>query len=108
MIIQFFDKASPLKLAVEKGDVDIAYRSLSPTDIDDLEGADGVNVVSGNGTEIRYLVFNTELQEGSRRAEAGDPPGGRSGHRSPVDRRQRLQRHREPLYSMIPQASSTR
>src|SRR5688572_4685293 len=64
VITQYFDNASPLKLAVENGDVDIAYRSLSPTDIEDLEGADGVNVVSGNGTEIRYLVFNTELQPG--------------------------------------------
>ena len=35
-IIQYFDKASALKLAVEQGDVDIAYRSLSPTDLEDL------------------------------------------------------------------------
>ena len=95
VIIQYFDKASPLKLAVENGDVDIAYRSLSPTDIDDLEGADGVNVVSGNGTEIRYLVFNTKLQPGDDDAQKlAIRQAVAQVDRPPVDRRQRLQRHR--------------
>jgi peptide/nickel transport system substrate-binding protein len=63
-IIQYFDKPSALKLAVEQGEVDIAYRSLSPTDIEDLRGAEGLNVLEGEGTEIRYLVFNLNLQPG--------------------------------------------
>jgi peptide/nickel transport system substrate-binding protein len=63
-IIQYFDKASALKLALEQGDVDIAYRSLSPTDISDLGNADGVQVVSGQGAEIRYMVFNLDLMPG--------------------------------------------
>ena len=36
VIIQYFDTSSPLKLAVENGEVDIAYRSLTPTEFDDL------------------------------------------------------------------------
>jgi peptide/nickel transport system substrate-binding protein len=63
-IFQYFDKPSALKLAIEQGDVDIAYRSLSPTDLDDLKSADGVNVVQGEGAEIRYLNFNLDLQPG--------------------------------------------
>ncbi len=63
-IIQYFDKASALKLALEEGSVDIAYRSLSPTDISDLESAEGVEVVSGEGAEIRYMVFNLDLMPG--------------------------------------------
>ena len=63
-IIQYFDKASALKLALEQGDVDIAYRSLSPTDIADLESAEGVEVVSGEGAEIRYMVFNLDQMPG--------------------------------------------
>jgi peptide/nickel transport system substrate-binding protein len=63
-IIQYFDKASALKLALEQGDVDIAYRSLSPTDISDLKTADGVEVVAGQGAEIRYMVFNLDLMPG--------------------------------------------
>ena len=82
VIIQYYDKSSTLKQAVEQGEVDVAYRSLSPTDIDDLEGADGVEVVDGRRVrEIRYLNFNLDLQEGTRRAEAGGPPG-----RGPADR----------------------
>lgn len=65
VIIQYYDKASTLKQAVEQGEVDVAYRSLSPTDIADLEGAEGVEVLEGPGGEIRYLNFNLDLQEGS-------------------------------------------
>lgn len=58
-IVQYFNQASALKLAIEKGDVDVAYRSLAPTDIDALrkESDKGVSIVEGNGTEIRYLVL---------------------------------------------------
>ena len=65
IIIQYYDKASTLKQAVEQGEVEVAYRSLSPTDIDDLESADGLEVITGPGSEIRYLNFNLDLQEGS-------------------------------------------
>jgi peptide/nickel transport system substrate-binding protein len=61
VIVQYFEQASALKLAVEQGDVDIAYRSLSPTDLEALKsGGNGVNVVDGAGTEIRYGVFNID------------------------------------------------
>ncbi|HKE98802.1 MAG TPA: ABC transporter substrate-binding protein [Actinomycetes bacterium] len=62
-ILQFFDRSSALKLAVEQGEVDVAYRSLTPTDIEALRGETGrgVNVVEGEGAEIRYLVFNVRL-----------------------------------------------
>jgi peptide/nickel transport system substrate-binding protein len=58
-IVQYFEQASALKLAIEQGEVDIAYRSLSPTDLEALRnGGNGVKVVDGAGTEIRYAVFN--------------------------------------------------
>lgn len=61
-IIKYFQKSSALKLAVEQGDVDIAYRNLAPTEFQALKGESGkgVKVVSGSGTEIRYLVFNVK------------------------------------------------
>src|SRR4051794_38986599 len=61
-IVQYFDQASALKLAIEQGDVDVAYRNLSPTDLEALKGeADkGIKVVDGAGTEIRYIVFNVK------------------------------------------------
>ena len=62
VIVQYFEQASALKLAIEQGDVDVAYRSLSPTDIEALgkEADKGVKVVEGAGTEIRYITFNVE------------------------------------------------
>jgi peptide/nickel transport system substrate-binding protein len=104
VIIQYFDKASALKLAVQNGDVDIAYRSLSPTDIADLEGADGVNVVSGNGTEIRYMVYNLDLQPGDndKQKEAI-----RQATAQVIDRQAIADNVYngtvQPLYSMVPQ-----
>jgi peptide/nickel transport system substrate-binding protein len=68
VLIQYFDKSSALKLAVENGEVDIAYRSLTPTEVEDLRGGEGVQVVEGNGTEIRYLVFNLSLEPGKNEA----------------------------------------
>jgi peptide/nickel transport system substrate-binding protein len=61
-LVQYFDQPSALKLAIEQGDVDIAYRNLSPTDLAALKGeADkGIKVVDGDGTEIRYIVFNVK------------------------------------------------
>jgi peptide/nickel transport system substrate-binding protein len=57
-IVSYFSEASALKLAIEGGEVDVAYRTLSPTDIESLRSADGVKVVDGAGTEIHYIVFN--------------------------------------------------
>jgi len=62
VIMRYFQKSSALKLAIEQGDVDVAYRNLAPTEFKALKGEKdkGVRVVSGNGTEIRYLVFNVD------------------------------------------------
>lgn len=73
VILSYFAESSNLKLAVQQGDIDVAYRSLSATDVDDLKGNDKVKVVDGPGGEIRYIVFNFNTQPyGATTAEA-DP-----------------------------------
>ncbi len=73
VILSYFADSSNLKLAVQQGDIDVAYRSLSATDVDDLKGNDDVKVVDGPGGEIRYIVFNFNTQPyGATTAEA-DP-----------------------------------
>ena len=57
-VLSVFADSSNLKLSVQQGDIDVAYRSLSPTDIEDLRGQDSVVVHDGPGGEIRYVVFN--------------------------------------------------
>mgnify|MGYP000185011524 CR=1 FL=1 len=69
-IIQYFSNSSALKLAVEQGNVHIAYRKLTPTDIQALRqnAGDEMRIVTGKGTVIRYLVFNLELEPGNSHA----------------------------------------
>jgi peptide/nickel transport system substrate-binding protein len=62
VILSYFAESSNLKLAVQEGDVDVAYRSLSATDVEDLSGNDKVQVIDGPGGEIRYIVFNFNTQ----------------------------------------------
>lgn len=62
VILSYFAESSNLKLAVQEGDVDVAYRSLSATDVEDLSGNDDVQIVDGPGGEIRYIVFNFNTQ----------------------------------------------
>ncbi|MGH3333942.1 MAG: ABC transporter substrate-binding protein [Nocardioidaceae bacterium] len=55
--VQYFSDPAPLKQAIESGQVDIAWRTLSPTDLNDLESKDSVKVIKGEGSEFRYWVF---------------------------------------------------
>ncbi len=63
IFVQYYNNPSPLKQAIEAGDVDIAWRTLSPTDLNDLEGKDGVQVIKGEGSEFRYWVFQLANKE---------------------------------------------
>ncbi len=60
--VKYFADSSNLKMAVQQGQVDAAYRSLTPTDISDLSKDSKVKVVKGPGGEERFLVFNYKLQ----------------------------------------------
>ena len=60
--LKYYTDASNLKLDVQEGNIDVAHRSLSATDIADLQGNDAVNVVVGPGGETRYIVFNFDTQ----------------------------------------------
>ena len=57
IFVQYFSDPAPLKQAIESQQVDVAWRTLSPTDLNDLEGAEGVQVIKGEGSEFRYWVF---------------------------------------------------
>ena len=57
VFVQYFSDTAPLKTAIETGQVDIAWRTLGPTDLNDLEQGGEVEVVRGEGSEFRYFVF---------------------------------------------------
>ncbi|TXK15076.1 peptide ABC transporter substrate-binding protein [Microbacterium saccharophilum] len=73
VILSYYGESSNLKLAVQEGDIDVAYRSLSATDVEDLKGRDSVKVVDGPGGEIRYIVFNFNTQPYGAGTSEADP-----------------------------------
>lgn len=60
IFVTYFKDPAPLKQAIQSGQVDIAWRTLSPTDLNDLEGKSGVKVIKGEGSEFRYWVFQLQ------------------------------------------------
>jgi peptide/nickel transport system substrate-binding protein len=58
LIINYYSKSSTMKLALQRGEIDMAFRDFTPTEIGSLGHASGIKVHSGNGVVIRYLVFN--------------------------------------------------
>lgn len=58
IIVKFFADSTTLRLAAESGEVDIATKTLNPTDYADLEAAGKLQVIEGPGAQIRYLCFN--------------------------------------------------
>lgn len=107
--VKYYAESSNLKLAVQEGDIDVAFRSLSATDIADLEGNKDVKVHQGPGGEIRYIVFNFHTQPyGATTAEA-DPAKALAVRQAVADLIDREEIANEvykgtytPLYSYLP------
>ncbi len=99
VFVQYFDRSSALKLAIEQGEVDVAWRSFTPTEAEDLRGAEGVQVLTGPGAEIRYMVFNLSFDPVSELAV-------RQAVAMTIDRQAIVENVYnstvEPLYSMVP------
>jgi peptide/nickel transport system substrate-binding protein len=58
VIIRYYSKSSTMKLALTKGDIDMAFRDFTPTELRSLGSTKGIKVHKGNGSNIRYLVLN--------------------------------------------------
>ena len=69
---KYYANANNLKLDIEQGNIDVANRSLSATDIDSLRKNDKVTVHEGPGGEIRYIVFNMDTMPFGAKAKDAD------------------------------------
>jgi peptide/nickel transport system substrate-binding protein len=58
LILRTYAKSSTMKLAVQRGEIDMAFQTFTPTELASLRKARGLRVHSGNGAVIRYLVLN--------------------------------------------------
>ncbi|NYE18525.1 ABC transporter substrate-binding protein [Microbacterium immunditiarum] len=110
VILQYFAESSNLKLAVQEGDVDVAYRSLSATDVEDLSGNDNVQVIDGPGGEIRYIVFNFNTQPYGATTPEADPAKALAVRQALADLVDRSEISEQvykgtytPLYSYVPE-----
>jgi peptide/nickel transport system substrate-binding protein len=60
IIIQFYSDATALRLAIEAGDIDVAFRHITATDIEDLKDNPNVKVWQGVGAAIQYMIFQED------------------------------------------------
>lgn len=108
--VKYYADASNLKLDVGNGDIDVAFRSLSATDIADLSTNDEVKVVDGPGGEIRYIVFNFDTMPFGAKTPEADPAKALAVRQAAADLIDRAAIATDvykdtftPLYSYVPQ-----
>lgn len=99
VIVQYFDKSSALKLALEEAEVDIGWRTFTPTDVLAMRENADLQVLEGQGAEIRYLNFNLSFAP-------YDEPAVRQAIAMTIDRQAIVDNVYngtvQPLYSMVP------
>lgn len=99
VVIRYFADATTMRLALENGELDVAFKSFNPSDIKDLVESENIKTVKGQGPYIRYICpvharepFNNQ---NLRQAIA-----------AAVNRPEIIQKvflgQNEPLYSQIP------
>lgn len=108
--LSYYSDQNNMKLDVQQGNIDVAYRSLSPTDIADLQEDDAVEVHEGPGGEIRYIVFNFATNPYGTDTEEADEAKARAVRQAVADLidRQAIATSvyndtYTPLYSYIPE-----
>ncbi len=61
IIIKFYPDSTSLAAAIKSGDVDMAYRQFTTSDIQSLQNTAGLKVYPSSGAFIQYLVLNQNL-----------------------------------------------
>lgn len=71
--IKYYADSNNLKLDVQQGNIDVAGRVLTATDVADLEKDSKVKVHKGPGGELRYIVFNFDTMPFGAKSADADP-----------------------------------
>jgi len=99
VVIKFYSTSTALRMALESGEIDIAWRTLSPTDIEALKGKGEFTVYEAPSSYIRYIVFNTNIPP-------LDNPLVRKALAAALNRQEIVEKvflgTAEPLYSLVP------
>lgn len=100
IIVRYFTEASQMVAALQAGDVDIAWRSVTePALLDSLAGTDGIVSAEVPGGGIRYFVMNHDM-------EPINDLNVRKAIAAIIDRDEIVDRafggNAEPIYSQVP------
>ena len=99
IVVRYFADSPTMALALQSGEIDAAWKSLSPADFDAVGEMDGINTETAGGTEIRYIVYNATTPP-------YDNPKVRLGLAQLIDREELTdlgwQGIKVPLFSMVP------
>jgi len=57
VIVKLYTDPTSLRSDIGTSQVDVAWRTLSPTDLADLGSTDGLSLLEGEGSEFRYWVW---------------------------------------------------
>jgi len=99
VIVRYFADSPTMALALQNGEIDVAWKSLAPADLEAMRGVAGVVVEQSGGTEIRYIVWNNTTPP-------FDNPTVRRGLSMLLDREELSdlgwQGIKVPLFSMVP------
>ncbi len=99
IIIRYFADATTMRLALEAGELDLAYKTLNPSDIKDLSKKPDIITNKLQGPYIRYICYETSesvfADKGVRQAVS-----------ALIDRQDFIDKvylgQNAPLYSMVP------
>ena len=107
--VKYYAKADNLKLDIQSNAIDVAYRSLTATDVANLKKNSKVQVIDGPGGEIRYITFNfNTMPYGAKtpEADAAKATAVRQAAADLIDRNaiatQVYKGTYTPLYSFVP------
>lgn len=99
IIIRYFADATTMRLALEKGELDFAFKSFNPSDINDLQKMSNIKTIKGQGPYIRYLCFQCKTEPFTNKIV-------RQGVAAAINRPDIIQKvflgQNAPLYSMVP------
>jgi peptide/nickel transport system substrate-binding protein len=99
VIIKYFADATTMRLALENKEIDIAWKTLNPADIEDLKTKPNLKTIEVAGAYIRYLCFVTDTPPTDNELV-------RQGISYAIDRKAVAEKvffnQVLPLYSMIP------
>ncbi|WP_116051207.1 ABC transporter substrate-binding protein [Amycolatopsis palatopharyngis] len=101
VLVRFFAESSQMQAALQSGDIDVAFRELTPEQRESLQNSEDIKTVEGKGASIRYMVFNIDPKN-----KVISEKSVRQAIAATIDR-QRLVDNvlaggAEPLYSMVP------